>query len=111
MAAKTVNGKRGSGAKKTDASDTWFGRVISPQLRQARLRKEWTHDELSARMGGFIHPRMLSSYESGTEPKYTTFLVLCVTLGLDPLKILPISIRRLIDNGSATELAAALNDS
>ena len=65
---------------RTTKEKTQFAETLGGKLRAAR--GERSYQDVADATGGFVHPRMIQNYEEGTEPRYTTLVVLVAARGL-----------------------------
>lgn len=66
---------------------TLFARRLGAKLRAAR--GERSYQEVSDATDGAIQARMVQNYEEGTEPRFSTLLVLASALGYTVGELLP----------------------
>ncbi|MBU0571162.1 MAG: XRE family transcriptional regulator [Candidatus Omnitrophica bacterium] len=63
--------------------------MLSKKIKQLRLSKGWSLDELSARIGGIVTKQSLSKYELGTaQPSATVLNKIAAAFGVKTIKLL-----------------------
>lgn len=78
------------GRPRKHGSNRTFAGQVGQLLRQARTARHLTLKELEERTGGEVSFAMISQYERGQmEPRLSSFLALCLALGLPFSELLP----------------------
>lgn len=83
----------------------WFKRELAGIIKN--LRGEiGSQQDFCDRTGMAIHPRMMGNHENGTEPRLSTYLIMCAALGVNPFDMLSPVLREAIAQGDAKGVAA-----
>ncbi len=90
---------------RTVKEKTVFAESLGAKLRAAR--GERTYQDVADATGGFVHPRMVQNYEEGTEPRYSTLVVLVAALGLKMSDVVPVEILRASEKRETSKLVDA----
>lgn len=75
---------------KAKEGKTAFAVTLGGRLNPAR--GERTLQDVANATNGFVHPRMIANYEEGTEPRYSTLVVLAAALGVQVSDLVPASV-------------------
>lgn len=66
-----------------------FAAQIGASLARARIAAGLSQRQVADRTGGMLTPNLISLYESGTEPRLSRFLAVCLAIGVHPIDVLP----------------------
>jgi hypothetical protein len=81
-----------------------FAKRLGEKLRSARGSR--SYQEIADNTGGMIQARMVQNYEEGTEPRYSTLLVLVSALGYTLADLVPEVVSASDEKDTAALLAA-----
>lgn len=86
---------------------TAFALALGANLKKARGERSF--QDVADATGGAVSSRMVDNYEQGTEPKYSTLLVLAAALGCKLSDLVPADVIRASDRKQTGTLLALLD--
>lgn len=83
---------------------TAFALALSASIKKAR--GERSYQDVSNATNGAISARMIANYEDGTEPRYSTLLVLAAALGCKVSELVGVEVIRASEKKDTAKLVS-----